>query len=148
METTNPQPREALRVVEVIESEVGQPRNDGTPGSGLYRVPLHLNRQATDLEARLIERTWDSPHRYTTMHRPGICSVSGDTVSLNGTTVSELKQYHLETMKGVLASVDREAAEIEAREHARREREEQHRQVTLRAHHEEIEGINESLNFE
>jgi hypothetical protein len=66
---------EPLRVIEVIESQGGQPRNDGTPGSGLYKVPLRLNRETTDLEARLIERTWDSPPRWTTMHRPGICSV-------------------------------------------------------------------------
>lgn len=143
-----PEPREPLRVLEVIESQVGQPRNDGTPGSGLYKVPLRLNRETTDLEARLIKQTWDSPPRWTTMHRPGICSVYGDTVALDGTTVSELKQYHLETLKGVLESVNREAGEIEAREQARRDRETQEREEIRRAHEREIADINDNLNFD
>lgn len=100
---------------------------------------MPLNRETTDLEARLIERTWDSPPPYTTTHRPRICSVYGDTVSLNSTTVSELKQYHLETLKGVLEYGNREAAELEAREQARREQ-------VWREHRQQIEGINETLS--
>jgi hypothetical protein len=146
MKPNNPEPPEPLRVVEVIESQVGQPRNDGTPGSGLYKVPLRLNRPATDLEARLIERSWDSPPRYTTMHRPGICSVYGDTVALNGTTLSELKQYHLKTMNGVLELVNREAAELQAREQVRRGREEQQREQARREQRQQIEDINETLD--
>lgn len=143
--STNSEPREPLRVVEVIEDQVSQARNDGTPGSGLYEVPLRLNRQTSELEARLIERTWDSPPRFTTMHRPGICSVYGHTVALNGTTLSELKQYHLATLEGVLEVVNREAAEIEAREEARREREAQVRGTTRRTQEQQIAGINQSL---
>lgn len=143
--STNPGPRESLRVMEVIENQVGQPRNDGTRGSGLYKVPLRLNRQTSDLEARLIERTWDSPPRFTQMHRPGICSVYGDTVALNGTTLSELKQYHLATLEGVLEVVNREAAEIEAREQARREREAQVRVSTRLAQEQQVADINQSL---
>jgi hypothetical protein len=69
-----------------------------------------------------------------------------DTVALNGTTVNELKQYHLETLNGVLDSVNRETAEIEAREQARREREVQ--EQTRLAHQREIADIDKKLNFD
>lgn len=34
---------EPLKVTGVITEDVGSPRNDGTPGSGLYKVPLRLS---------------------------------------------------------------------------------------------------------
>lgn len=33
------------------------------------------------------------------MHRPGTASVSGSTINLNRTTIEEVEQYHLATLK-------------------------------------------------
>ena len=44
-------------------------------------------------------RNWNSPPRYTTMHRPGIASVVDDEILLNGTTIEEVREYHRGTLK-------------------------------------------------
>lgn len=58
------------------------------------------------------------------MHRPGIASVSGDRIILDGTTVEEVERYHAETLRSVVAKVNDDAARIEERETARKEAEE------------------------
>lgn len=44
-----------VQIIEVVAAEVGLPRNDGTPGSGLYRVPLKLSRSLSSDEERYLE---------------------------------------------------------------------------------------------
>lgn len=34
---------EPIKIKGVVKEDVGRPRNDGTPGSGLYEVPLQLS---------------------------------------------------------------------------------------------------------
>lgn len=88
------------------------------------------------------ERTRHDPKRRSP-HDAGIAA--GRRLEQAGTTLSELKQYHLETLNVVLEAVNREAAEIEAREQARREREAQERAATRNAQEHQISDINESL---
>lgn len=57
-----------IEVVGVVKEGVGKPRDDGTRGSGLYRVPLRLSRRPSETWARLFRETWDRPPQYTTMH--------------------------------------------------------------------------------
>ncbi len=64
--------REQLRIVGVIVDEVTEPTMDGTRGSALYTVPFRLSKEPTPLWSELFLRIWDSPPRFTTMHRPGI----------------------------------------------------------------------------
>jgi hypothetical protein len=40
--------------------------------------------------SELFLQAWDRPLAYTTMHRPGIASVTGDKVILDGTTIEEV----------------------------------------------------------
>jgi hypothetical protein len=49
--STRPEQHNPLRVTEVIESQIGQPRNNESPGRGLNKIPLRLNRDATGLGA-------------------------------------------------------------------------------------------------
>lgn len=70
-----------------------QARNDGTPGSGLYSVPIKLNRVPSAREAQLLVRHWDRPSQFITMHRPGVAQVSGSSLILTRTTIDEAKQY-------------------------------------------------------
>lgn len=135
---------EPITIVGVVKEGVGKPRNDGTRGSGLYRIPLRLSRRPSAVWSELFARTWDHPPRYTTMHRPGIGTVQGDTIVLDGTTMDELEQYHVETLRGVIEKVNREAAEIEAREAARQAQ----AQAQARAHDDEVEGIADRLRFD
>ena len=122
-----------VRILGVIVDEVTEPRLDGTRGSGLYRVPLRLSRCPSPLWAQLLERTWDHPPRFTTMHRPGIVSVQGDRVILDGTTIEEVERYHRDTLVLVLEKVNREIAEHEEEQRRSAEMERQRREEHRRS---------------
>src|SRR5690606_26999864 len=83
-------PDEPIRIVGVIVDEVTEPTLDGSPGSGLYRVPFRLSRTPSVEWSRLFVETWNHPPRWTSMHRPGIARVVGDKVILDGTTMDEV----------------------------------------------------------
>jgi len=135
---------ELIRIVRIVEEGIGRPRNDGTRGSALYRIPLRLSRRPSPVWARHFVETWNHPPRFTTMHRSGIASVSGDTIVLDGTTIEELERYHVETLRHVLDKVNRDVAEHGAKERARAEREEQQR----REHEENVRQVASRLKFD
>jgi hypothetical protein len=91
-------PTDPLKIVGVIVDEVSEPKMDGTPGSALYTVPFRLNRKPSSIWSEIFIHTWDSPPSYTSMHRPGIASVSGAKIILNGTSIEEVKRYHRNTL--------------------------------------------------
>jgi hypothetical protein len=127
-----------IRIEGVIVDEVTSPRMNGTSGSALYRVPFRLSRQPGRKWAELFVQNWNRPSIYTSMHRPGIASVEGDTVVLDGTTLEEVKRYHRDTLKLALAETNRQYNELRSRQRAaeerERDREEAHRQdVTKKA---------------
>ena len=136
--------RAPVSIVAIVKEGVGKPRNDGTRGSGLYRIPLRLSRHPTALWARLFVETWDHPPRCTTMHRPGIATVQGDTIILDGTEMDELERYHAETLKHVIAKVNGDVAAIEAREKAAERRQQQ----LDEAHQRDIDDVASRLRFE
>jgi hypothetical protein len=129
--------------VGLVEEGVGRPRNDGTRGSALYRVPLRLSRTPSPAWARHFEANWDHPPGFTTMHRPGICQVVGDTVVLDGTTIEELEEVHLPTLRLVLEKVNADIAQHEAQEQAARERAEPEAQ----AHSDKVRDAAKRLDF-
>ena len=96
-----------------------------------YTVPFSLNRHPSSLWANLFKRIWNSPPQYTSMHRPGIARVQGDTIILNGTTLDEVKKYHRDTLVLCVSEANKneEQITIENRRKAdvERERSETHR---------------------
>ena len=126
---------EPLGIVGVVVDEVTQPRLDGTPGSALHAVPLRLNRVPSQLWSELFVNSWNRPPQFTTMHRPGIASVRGDKIILNGTTIDEVKRYHRSTL--VLCVNVANEKERECRDRERNEEEKRRQQVE--AHRKEIE---------
>lgn len=111
--STPSSPGDPIRIVGVIADEVGEPRNDGTRGSALYSVPFRLTRRVSGNWAHEFEQVWNRPPRFTTMHRPGIASVSGDRIVLNGTTIEEVQKYHRETLILCVNETNRIIAERE-----------------------------------
>lgn len=109
-----------IRILGAVVDEVTEPRLDGTAGSALYRVPFRLSRRPSPAWARLFVNTWDHPPRWTTMHRPGIPSVQGDRIVLDGTTLEEIASTHRETLRLVLDQVNREIAKAEEEQRRRR----------------------------
>lgn len=124
---------EPVKLVGVDADRIGHPRNDGTPGSALYRVPLLLNRVPPAIWSASFAEAWNRPPAWTSMHRPGIASVQGDRIVLDGTTIEELERYHLKTLKLVIGQLnaamavhrERELAVLEAERQARAEHERQ-----------------------
>ena len=99
-----------LSIDGVDTDNVGQPSNDGSPGSSLYEVPIKLNRTPSAREAQLLVHFWDHPSQFSTMHRPGIARVSGSSLVLGKTTMNEVKQYHAATVSLAVAGARRRTA--------------------------------------
>jgi len=91
----------------IIADEVTKPRNDGTRGSALYAVPFRLLRRPPADWSTAFVQAWDSPSRFSTMHRPGIVRVEGDKVILDGTTIEEVERYHRDTLDLALEAANR-----------------------------------------
>ena len=134
---------EPIRIVGIVEEGVGRPRGDGSRGSALYRIPLRLSRRPTPEWARQFVETWDHPPQFTTMHRPGIASVSGDTVILNGTTMDELEQFHVDTLRHVVEKVNADIAAHDRQHRLQVAREDE----AKRQHDESVREISARLKF-
>jgi hypothetical protein len=133
-----------LRIVGVDRDGITEPRNDGTPGSALYSVPLLLSRVPDRTWAEIFVRNWDRPPVFSLMHRPGIARVVRDRVVLSGTTLEEVSQHHQRTLKLVLEATNAEHAEHLSREAATRAA----RDEAARHHREEVERGLAALRFE
>lgn len=122
-------PTVPVRMTGVDTNSMTSPRNDGTRGSALYMVPITLDVAPDDLWARLFVQHWNRPSSWSSMHRPGIASVAGATIRLDGTTVEEVERTHAGTLKlaveaanrdraALAESEDQERAEVQARQAA------------------------------
>ncbi|MCX5971931.1 MAG: toll/interleukin-1 receptor domain-containing protein [Coprothermobacterota bacterium] len=87
-----------LKITGIIVDRIGAPRNDGTRGSALYAVPFRFSNTPPFEWVQIFIESWDHPTRFTSMHRPGIAKVAGDTVILDGTTIEEVEKYHRDTL--------------------------------------------------
>lgn len=112
-----------ISIARVIKERIGTPRGDGTRGSALYSVPFQLSATPPDGWADLFVAAWDRPPRFTTAHRPGIASVAGDTVVLDGTTVEEVAKYHKATLELAVAEANHRYEQLRAEQDRRDEQE-------------------------
>jgi len=132
-----------IHIVGVITEEVGTPRNDGTRGSALYKVPLRLSKKPSNRWGDLFVAAWNNPPRFTTMHRPGIASVLGDKIVLNGTTMEEVRDCHLDTLKLCVDIANTKEAQILEQERLKKEQEELRKQ----RHYNNVQKIADEIKF-
>ena len=137
-------PDERLKIVGVIVDEVTEPTMDGTSGCALYTVPFRLNRKPSAIWIEMFIHTWNSPPQYSLMHRPGIASVTGAKIILDGTTLEEVKKYHRETL---ILCVD-EANKEEDKFLDRKRQEEERSSEQSEAHRRSVEDLADELSFE
>lgn len=78
------------------------------------------------------------------MHRPGIASVTGAKIILDGTTLEEVKKYHRETL---ILCVD-EANKEEDKFLDRKRQEEERSSEQSEAHRRSVEDLADELSFE
>jgi hypothetical protein len=57
------------------------------------------------------------------MHRPGIASLYGSTVTLNGTTIDEVERYHRDTLQLAVTETNRQYREWRREQEQHRARE-------------------------
>ena len=135
---------EPIRIVGVDTDGVGEPTMDGSKGSALYRIPLLLNHTPEPFWVSHFVETWNHPPAWTTMHRPGIASIQGDRIILDGTTIDELERYHLTTLKLVVKVLNEQTAEHRGAKRAQRDAEAAARE----AHLNQIRETTERLRFD
>ena len=75
---------------------------------------------------------------------PGIASVVGDRVILDGTTIEEVEKCHASTLSLVVERVNADTAIIEERERSRRDAED----VGRKEHEERVREVSERIRFE
>jgi hypothetical protein len=138
------EPSAPVSILGVIADEVGEPRNDGTRGSALYKVPFRLSRSVSADWADAFVQTWNRPPRSTLMHRPGIASVHGDRIVLDGTTVEEVQKYHRDTLILCVQETNRRIADWEAKVRTREEQ----RQRQSAEHQRRVREVSEKIRFD
>lgn len=132
-----------VEILGIITDKVTVPKRDGSRGSALYKIPFRLNRIPSQLWKELFVRNWNSPPLFTTMHRPGIASVEGDEILLNGTTIEEVRDYHRETLKLCIEKSNRDEKNCLIQEEQRRKRENER----IREHEESIQKLSDEFEF-
>lgn len=142
-ENTSPE-FEDIKITRVIVEEITEPRNDGTSGCALYSIPFALSITPPSEWIQLFTENWNHPPQWTTMHRPGIASVYGATVTLDGTTIDEVERYHRDTLQLAVAEANRQY-----REWQREQKQSRAREDTLREEHRKrIEDASKRIKFD
>lgn len=135
---------EEIKIKGILIDEVSLPLNDGSRGSALYKIPFELNKRPDYEWIDLFIQAWNRPSRFTSMHRPGIASVYGNKIVLDGTTIEEVEKYHKDTLKLAFETANNTLKEIKLRkklrEEAEKKREEEHKKA--------IKDISKRINFD
>lgn len=133
-----------IKIKGIIADKVTEPRRDGTRGSALYSIPFQLSSVPSHEWAELFVLTWDNPPAYTSMHRPGIASVQGSTVVLDGTTIEEVEECHRDTLLRVVAHVNKKISKREAE----RKREDELARQASEEHKRKVEDASQRIKFD
>jgi len=134
---------EPIHIIGIITNEVTIPKMDGTRGSALYAIPFQLSRTPSRLWSDLFISSWKMPPSFSTMHRPGIASVVGSKIILNGTTIDEVKKYHRDTLMLCVEEANKQEAAIKEKERKLKEQEEQRKQQ----HYQHVAELADEITF-
>jgi FtsZ-binding cell division protein ZapB len=141
---TSDEDLEPIKIEGVVADEVGEPRNDGTRGSGLYAVPFRLSRVPSPEWSDLFVRIWAHPPSCSLRHRPRSVRVSGDRIVLTQTTIEEVKEVHRETLKLVVEETNRQFAALVRERQRQREEEDRRRQQ----HKDDVQRMAGEIDFD
>lgn len=123
---------EDIKIKGINVDQVTKPTLDGSPGSALYKIPFELNKKPDYTWRELFINSWNWPPSFSSMHRPGIASVIGNQIILDGTDIEEVEKYHKETLKLCVKEANRKYNEIIERRKQeaaiQKQREDEHQQ--------------------
>ena len=135
---------EDIKIVEIIADEVTVPRNDGTRGSALYKVPFLLSSVPPSEWKEIFIINWDSPLNFTTKHRPGTARLYDNKLILERTTIEEVNDVHKKTLKLVIEKTNADYRNWKQRV----EREEAEEQARQEEHRQHVNRLAESISFD
>lgn len=135
---------EPIKIKGIIIDEITQPLNDGTRGSALYKIPFELNQTPTYKWGELFVNAWNHPPRFTLMHRPGIASVNGNKIILDGTRIEEIEKYHKKTLTLAVEVANQKCKDFRIRKKQQVEEE----QIEIENHKKKIENISKKIKFD
>jgi len=135
---------EPIKIKGIVIDEITQPRNDGTAGSALYKIPFELNRTPSYEWKELFVNAWNRPPQFTSMHRPGIASAYGNQVILDGTTIEEVEKYHKNTLKLAVEVANKQITELNLRKQQQAKRE----RIEREQHKRNIDDISKRIDFD
>ena len=143
-ENSNISEFEDITIVEIITDEVTVPRNDGTRGSALYKVPFLLSSVPPSEWKEIFIINWDSPLSFTTKHRPGTVRLYDNKLILERTTIEEVNDVHKKTLKLVIEKTNADYRNWKQRV----EREEAEEQARQEEHRQHVNRLAESISFD
>jgi hypothetical protein len=130
---------EPIRITGIIVDRISDPPSGGS----LYEIPLRLSRTPDPDWMHHFLRTWDRPQHFASSHRPGM-EVGSDRIILDGTTIDELEQFHLRTLKFAVDEANRLASEDKGKLRQTASAEEQKRIE----HREHVAAVAKRLRFD
>jgi hypothetical protein len=133
-----------IKIKGILVDEVTEPLNDGTRGSALYKIPFELNKRPSKDWINLFIKAWNLPPESSNMHRPGIASVYGNKIVLDGTTIEEVEKYHKDTLKLAVEVANKGIKKIRMMNRQKEELEKKRK----KEHRKKIEDISKKINFE
>lgn len=134
---------EPIHILGIITDEVTVPKMDGSRGCALYKIPFKLSKSPSHLWKEIFVATWNMPPRFTAMHRPGIASVYGNKIILDGTTMEEVRDYHRETLLLCVEEANKKEAQIIREQQLKKAREEQRK----KQHYDNVNNIADTIKF-
>ena len=132
---------DSIKILEVITADVSEPSLDGSP---LYAIPFRLNRAPSERWADFFIEAWNLPPQSTLKHRPGIASVQGDRIVLDGTSMEEVRDYHQSTLRLCVSQANQKEAEAIQRDRAAEER----RRREVDEHRKNVDELGNTITFD
>lgn len=135
---------EEIKIKGILIDEFTQPLNDGTRGSALYKIPFELNKRPDYEWIDLFINAWNRRPRFTSMLRPGIASVFGNKIILDGTDIEEVEKYHKDTLKLAVEVAINISKEIKIKKRQKKVIERQ----KAKEHKNKLDDISKLINFD
>lgn len=132
---------EPIHILGIETEKVTMPKMDGSLGSALYKIPFKLSKRPSAVWVKLFVQAWNEPLAFSTLHRPGIASVYGDEIILDGTTLEEVKNVHKETLLICVEEANKQEKEYLEAEKKKKEKEDELRNKHLNNVYEMAESI-------
>lgn len=132
-----------VKILGIVTDEVTVPKMDGTRGCALYKIPFKLSKTPSHSWEEFFLHAWRYPPKFTTRHRFGIASVSGDKIILDGTTIEEVRDYHRETLLLCVDEANKKETEYLREKKIKKEKEEERK----RNHYENLNDVIGKIKF-